>query len=180
MSNNPLSENNWQNIKINIIESQNDQIRSSAQNNTNLKSPDHLSPLYVPRCNINRSDLSNLKYLAKGGYGEVRTAKWNEQLVAAKTVDRRDPRQLKDFERELRALKKSNDCKELIQFLGLSEGDKDGEYIIVMQYAESGTLKDYLEKNKNNLTIDHKISLCKDILEGLKFLHQENIIHRDL
>ncbi|CAG8453832.1 3708_t:CDS:2, partial [Racocetra fulgida] len=176
MSNNPLSEN----VKIKITESQNDTTQPPVQNNTNIKSLDHLSPLWVPPCIINRSDLLNLKYLAKGGYGEVRTALWNGKQVAAKFVERRDQRQLIDFKREFRALKLSNNCNELIKFHGLSEGDKDGEYIIVMQYAESGTLKDYLENNKNNLNIDHKISLCKDILKGLNFLHENDIIHRDL
>ncbi|KAF0550653.1 kinase-like protein [Gigaspora margarita] len=47
-----------------------------------------------------------------------------------------------------------------------------------MQYADSGTLKNYLKDNI--LELDHKISLCKDIAKGLEFLHKETIIHRDL
>ncbi|RIB22063.1 hypothetical protein C2G38_2033898 [Gigaspora rosea] len=48
-----------------------------------------------------------------------------------------------------------------------------------MQYADSGTLKKYL-KDYYVLELDQKISLCKDIVKGLEFLHKENIIHRDL
>ncbi|KAF0550650.1 kinase-like protein [Gigaspora margarita] len=144
------------------------------------------SYLYVhnieqPACDIEFSELSNLKFLVEGGFGKVYTAKWKGQHVAAKTVSRRSPQQLKDFNRELNALRKSKNCKEyIIQFFGLSKGYEVGEYILVMQYADGGTLKNYLKNNILELELDHKISLCKDIVKGLEFLHKENIIHRDL
>ncbi|CAG8806037.1 26777_t:CDS:1, partial [Dentiscutata erythropus] len=47
-----------------------------------------------------------------------------------------------------------------------------------MQFAEDGTLKDYLQGNELNLETNVKFNIA--ILNGLKFLHDADIILRDL
>ncbi|CAI2165001.1 19794_t:CDS:2 [Funneliformis geosporum] len=54
------------------------------------------------------------------------------------------------------------------------------EYLLVLQYADGGNLRDYLDKHFPSLTWDDKIRLAYQITEGIKFLHGENILHRDL
>jgi serine/threonine protein kinase len=54
------------------------------------------------------------------------------------------------------------------------------KYLIVMEYADSGTLKDYLKKNFNNLTWDNKYNLAFQLACGVSCLHDEGIVHRDL
>ncbi|CAI2172466.1 18843_t:CDS:2 [Funneliformis geosporum] len=49
-----------------------------------------------------------------------------------------------------------------------------------MQYANDGDLQNYLEKNFKNLTWDNKKMIAFQIAEGLNYLHNENILHRDL
>ncbi|KAF0488216.1 kinase-like protein [Gigaspora margarita] len=49
-----------------------------------------------------------------------------------------------------------------------------------MQFADNGTLKDYLKEQKEQLYLNRKIYLNKAILKGLKFLHDQGIVHRDL
>ena len=52
--------------------------------------------------------------------------------------------------------------------------------MLVMELMDC-SLKQYLEdKQDNELSFLHQISLCSDISKGLEFLHGENIIHRDL
>lgn len=43
-----------------------------------------------------------------------------------------------------------------------------------------GSMHDYLHKQKGVLTLQSLISVAIDASEGMKFLHQNNIIHRDL
>ncbi|RGB42065.1 kinase-like domain-containing protein [Rhizophagus diaphanus] len=49
-----------------------------------------------------------------------------------------------------------------------------------MQYANGGDLQNYLEENFKKLTWDNKKKLAFQIAEGLNYLHNENILHRDL
>jgi len=54
------------------------------------------------------------------------------------------------------------------------------EYLLVMQYADGGDLRNYLENNFKNLTWDDKKRLSFQIAEGLNYLHNENVLHKDL
>ncbi|KAF0525873.1 kinase-like protein [Gigaspora margarita] len=49
-----------------------------------------------------------------------------------------------------------------------------------MQYANNGTLKDYLSINKGILKLNDKISIITSILEGLQFLHNHKIHSRNV
>ncbi len=49
-----------------------------------------------------------------------------------------------------------------------------------MEYADGGNLQSYLEKNFNNLSWDNKKNLAFQIATGLSYLHNENILHKDL
>ena len=62
------------------------------------------------------------------------------------------------------------------------ENNKDllTKYSLVMEYADSGTLKDYLKKNFNNLTWDNKYNFAYQLASAVLCLHSEGIVHRDL
>ena len=49
-----------------------------------------------------------------------------------------------------------------------------------MEYADSGTLRDYLKKCFNNLTWDDKFNLALQLAYAVSCLHDERIVHRDL
>ena len=49
-----------------------------------------------------------------------------------------------------------------------------------MEYADSGTLRDYLEKNFNTLTWNDKYNFAYQLTYALSCLHDEGIVHRDL
>src|SRR5690606_29822444 len=49
--------------------------------------------------------------------------------------------------------------------------------VLIMEYAEGGTLNDFL---KTNLDDTVKDKLIRDIIQGLGYLHEQGILHRDL
>ena len=49
-----------------------------------------------------------------------------------------------------------------------------------MEYADGGDLQDYLKKNFSSFDWNKRYQLAFDVTNGLYYLHNENIIHRDL
>lgn len=66
-------------------------------------------------------------------------------------------------------------CKLIIHFTSIEKN-----YLLVMEYADSGTLQDYLKKNFNNLTWDDKYNLAYQLAYAVLCLHNGGIVHRDL
>ena len=52
---------------------------------------------------------------------------------------------------------------------------------LVLEYADSGTLNNYLDKHFDELTNwNDKYHLALQLASAVEFLHEEGIIHRDL
>lgn len=51
--------------------------------------------------------------------------------------------------------------------------------MLVTQYADGGDLRNYL-KNSKNLTWNDKKRLAYQIADGLNYLHNEKVLHKDL
>lgn len=49
-----------------------------------------------------------------------------------------------------------------------------------MEYANDGDLRIFLKDNFLTLSWDNKFQLASDIMNGVHYLHKENIVHRDL
>jgi serine/threonine protein kinase len=49
-----------------------------------------------------------------------------------------------------------------------------------MEYANNGTLQEYLEKYFNTLTWNDKFNMALQLAHAVLCLHDEGIIHRDL
>jgi serine/threonine protein kinase len=52
-----------------------------------------------------------------------------------------------------------------------------------MEFMPNGNLLQYVQRNAATLTVDDRLSLCADIINGLCYLHGKRpapIIHRDL
>ena len=54
------------------------------------------------------------------------------------------------------------------------------KYQLVMEYADGGSLQDYLNKNLNDLTWENKYNLAYQLAGAVLCLHDKGIVHRDL
>jgi len=62
---------------------------------------------------------------------------------------------------------------------GLSQDPNTGNYLMVMKYVEGGDLRKYLKKDYHKLNFEDKLLRLKNIVQGLKDIHQKELIHRD-
>ena len=132
-------------------------------------------------------DLTLEKYLGAGAYGEVylSTKTGRKEYFATKKISRKiaDSDQLKKYiENEmiiLHSLKHPN-------IIRLEEIKKTSDYYyIVMECANGGDLSGCLKKYKlshNGRAFSEEIvqHLMRQIIDGLKYIHKNKVIHRDL
>src|SRR5688572_15288847 len=75
---------------------------------------------------------------------------------------------------------KFHDKSDIIHIYGLTQDPITKEYIFVMEYMEGGSLQNYLTKGFKNLKWNDKIRILCFIINGLKDIHEKEIIHHDL
>src|ERR1051325_985693 len=56
----------------------------------------------------------------------------------------------------------------------------DKEYFLVMEYAEGGTLHNYLEENFSSLNWQDKYRIALQLSNAIECLHEKGIVHNDL
>ncbi len=131
-------------------------------------------------------DLILLKCLGKGTFGEVfLTSKKDEnELFATKKMDRKyadQPKVSKYLKNEIEILKQLNH-KNIVKLEDVKITKT--HYYLVMEYCNGGTLSECLKKyqKKHGQPFSEEIVqyLMRQIVEGIKYIHNHNIIHRDL
>ena len=60
------------------------------------------------------------------------------------------------------------------------ENNNSKKYLLVMEYANNGTLQKYLKEHFDDLTWNDKIDLALQLAYAVSCLHDEGIVHRDL
>ncbi|RGB36753.1 kinase-like domain-containing protein [Rhizophagus diaphanus] len=131
---------------------------------------------------------SNIQEVGSGAFGKVYRANWknSEQYIALKSFFNLNNVTIKEIVHELKLQREMQFHDNVIKFYGITKFESDNpddllkKYSLVMEYADSGTLKNYLKKNFNNLTWDNKYNLAYQLACGVLCLHNEGIIHRDL
>src|ERR1044071_5391294 len=73
-----------------------------------------------------------------------------------------------------------NSLRYLNKYYGITQDPITEDFIIIMKYYKLGSLKNYLTNNFFNIKWNKKLNMLSNIARGLKHLHHQNIVHRDL
>ncbi|HRH43915.1 MAG TPA: serine/threonine-protein kinase [Pyrinomonadaceae bacterium] len=132
-------------------------------------------------------DFTLVKFLGKGGFGEVWLAEKKIELA-----DKRVPFALKfissqnqggiDLETVKREVNTWIEASGNKQVVSVMDGFMhDQMFVIVSEYADGGSLRDWLRANGGKApTIEKAVELMGGVLDGLTHLHTQKIVHRDL
>uniref|UniRef100_U9UDK4 Protein kinase domain-containing protein n=1 Tax=Rhizophagus irregularis (strain DAOM 181602 / DAOM 197198 / MUCL 43194) TaxID=747089 RepID=U9UDK4_RHIID len=127
---------------------------------------------------------SQIIEIGSGAFGKVSRANFVETglVVALKILFNKSSKEINEDNDELvnevKLLREVDYHENINRILGIT---KDSEnYVLVLEYANEGNLRDYLKKRFDSLEWNDKIRMALDITNGLRFLHSKEIIHRDL
>src|SRR5581483_9167278 len=69
---------------------------------------------------------------------------------------------------------------DFLDIYGVTQDPETNEYMIVMDYANNGSLLSYLDQNINKLTWWEKLRHLHNIASHLYTIHKEGLVHCDL
>ncbi|KAG9294626.1 hypothetical protein G9A89_008105 [Geosiphon pyriformis] len=75
---------------------------------------------------------------------------------------------------------KSASCKYILECYGITKDVTTDEFIMVLPFAEHGDLKAFLRMNENPLTWKMVLCILFQIVGGLRFIHESELVHGDL
>ncbi|GAB6030275.1 hypothetical protein CHUAL_005950 [Chamberlinius hualienensis] len=147
-----------------LLDKQNDKVTEMLKKLVNEEDPNKL--------------YNKIKVIGKGGFGEVHLAEKIEtgKKLALKIITFNEKAKKESFMSEIWVMK-GNTHDNLVVYLDSYLVGKD-QLWIAMEYLEGGPLSNIIYLCKlSELQI---AAICKEILQGLKFLHSLGIVHRDI
>ncbi|RIA94518.1 kinase-like domain-containing protein [Glomus cerebriforme] len=140
----------------------------------------------------------NNKYVAKGGFGKVYKANWNDGYILNwDNKNRNWEREHQHMEVALKSLNNSENVTlefineitlhhklignyySILSLYGITQEPDTKNYMMVLYYASHGSLRNYLDANYK-LSWKDKIKNLHCIAQGLNKIHFNELIHRDL
>ncbi|CAG8442374.1 15466_t:CDS:2 [Dentiscutata heterogama] len=141
--------------------------------------------------------LEDIQNMTKGGYSAVSSAIWLDGPIEYWDSKRREWSRKSKYRVALKFIKKSsttndrvlnelgchikcNGQKYIIRLYGISNNPETDEYIMVIEYADSGSLRNYLINKGATLSLKDKLKIFEQLAAGLSSIHEAGLIHRDL
>ncbi|XP_068482385.1 serine/threonine-protein kinase STY46-like isoform X4 [Phaseolus vulgaris] len=129
-----------------------------------------------------RIDAGCMRYenkIASGPFSDLYKGTFCNQDVAIKVLkhDNLNENIQREFAQEVYILSKIQH-RNVVKFVGACT--KPPNLYLVTEYMPGGSMFDFLHKQKTALTLPSLLKVAIDVSEGMKYLHQNNIIHRDL
>ncbi|RIA91641.1 kinase-like domain-containing protein [Glomus cerebriforme] len=145
----------------------------------------------------------DIEYIAKGGFSKVYKANWIDGYIDKWDNENQNWERLNSD--DIVALKSLNNSKNItseffneiashhkivgnhnyinnsiVRLYGITQDPETKNYMMVLEYAEDGSLRNYLDKSYDTLSWENKFSVLCFIAIGLTKIHDKELIHRDL
>ncbi|RHZ45139.1 hypothetical protein Glove_689g12 [Diversispora epigaea] len=98
----------------------------------------------------------------KGEFGTIHYAKWIDGFMDIENQQWEDRTQITS-----------------IRFYKITLDPETNKYIMVLEYAEDGNLREYLKTNFNNINLKQKLRSLRELSLRLMNIHKLDIVHQD-
>ncbi|TYI56200.1 hypothetical protein E1A91_D11G193100v1 [Gossypium mustelinum] len=117
--------------------------------------------------------------IASGSYADLYRGTYCSQEVAIKVLkpEQITREMLREFSQEVYIMRKIRH-KNVVQFIGACT--RSPNLCIVTEFMARGSIYDYLHKQRGVFKLPSLLKVAVDVSKGMNYLHQNNIIHRDL
>ncbi|KAF0499951.1 kinase-like protein [Gigaspora margarita] len=135
---------------------------------------------------IDYSVYENVEIIGKGGFGIVYSANSGGKKFALKSLrcDEVNKEASKEFIKELKQLRTVTSHPNINRFYGITRDPVKNKFMLILEFANGGNLRQYLEKKWQNNTFEISLNeitqISNQITKGLGHLHKSGIIHCDL
>ncbi|KAK4795396.1 hypothetical protein SAY86_013390 [Trapa natans] len=139
-------------------------------------------PIPTDESDVWEIDVNHLKFgdkVASGSYGDLYRGIYRSQDVAIKVLkpERVDADLQREFAQEVFIMRKVRH-RNVVQFIGACT--KLPSLCIVTEFMSEGSIYDFLHKHKGVFKLSTLLKVAIDVSKGINYLHENNIIHRDL
>ncbi|XP_069504843.1 tyrosine-protein kinase JAK3 [Ambystoma mexicanum] len=130
----------------------------------------------------------HLKYisvLGKGNFGSVELYRYDPlgdntgDLVAVKKLQHCTAEHVRSFQRESEILKALNH-NFIVKYKGVCYGAGRKNLRLVMEYLPNGSLREYLQKHREQLSTWKLLLFASQVCKGMDYLGSQRYVHRDL
>ncbi|KAL3377833.1 hypothetical protein AABB24_003969 [Solanum stoloniferum] len=127
-------------------------------------------------------DIRLLKFenkVASGSFGDLYKGTYCSQEVAIKVLkpENLNMDMVKEFSQEVFIMRKIRH-KNVVQFIGACT--RPPNLCIVTEFMTRGSIYTFLHKQRGAFKLPTLLKVAIDVSKGMSYLHQNNIIHRDL
>ncbi|EXX71914.1 uncharacterized protein OCT59_019037 [Rhizophagus irregularis] len=128
-----------------------------------------------------RSEFQNQEFISEGTFYVLYKTNWGSFNTVV-TLKSFKGTFIKEIVNEIQLLNEIHLHANIIKFVGITkrknnEFNNDSDYSLILEYADGGTLRNYLKENFDKLDLNIKLQFAIQISDAVSYLHQKNIIH---
>ena len=115
--------------------------------------------------------------VGRGGFGPVYRGELNGRAVAVKVLEAAGGQGVQEFQREVDILSRCRH-ENIVPLLACAM-TPGRPLCLVYAFMEGGALSDAL-RNPAALSADQRLRVAEDVARGLAYLHEQDVVHRDI
>ncbi|KAB1269323.1 Tyrosine-protein kinase JAK1, partial [Camelus dromedarius] len=140
----------------------------------------------VPAAQAGAALIKHVRLSLQGHFGKVELCRYDpegdntgEQVAVKSLKPESGGNHIADLKKEIEILRNLYH-ENIVKYKGICTEDGGNGIKLIMEFLPSGSLKEYLPKNKNKINLKQQLKYAVQICKGMDYLGSRQYVHRDL